>query len=255
MRITKETYHLFIRYMKKTLRTPPMIFFALVQPLIWLLLFSQLFDRISVIPNFPAENYLSFFVPGVILMTALFSGGQSGMAMVMDMNNGFLEKLLIAPISRSSILIGKVLADAVRMVIQSLIILGVAYLMGFRVTTGFSGVLLILLIVIVFGLGMAGLSVATALLTKNSEAQMMMMIFINMPMMFLSTAMMPAEMLPSWMETAARFNPVSYGVTSIRSLTLTGYEWGTIFSSLGVLSIVAVVTLSITTLLFRRVSE
>ncbi len=177
------------------------------------------------------------------------------MTMVMDLGSGYLEKLLITPISRTSILLGKVMADAVRIAAQALVIIAIAYIMGVRINAGFGGVLLILLVVILFGLGMAGFSVAIALWTKNSESHMMLSIFVNMPLMFLSTAMMPAELLPPWMQTASRFNPVSHGVTSMRSLVLTGYDWPVIASSLAVLAAFAFLTLSISSLLFKNVSE
>lgn len=81
---------------------------------------------------------------------------------------------------------------------------------------------------------------------------MVLVVFFNMPLMFLSTAMMPKEMLPSWMETASRLNPVSYGVESIRSLVLTGYEWPTLITAFAVLTGLTLVMLSVATFLFRR---
>src|SRR3989337_4242912 len=101
--MVSEVYHLFVRALRKLIRTPPMIFFSLFMPLLWILLFSQLFRKLADLPGFPTKSYLDYFTAGVVTMTVLTSAFQSGMAIVLDIESGFLDKLLVAPVHRLSI--------------------------------------------------------------------------------------------------------------------------------------------------------
>ena len=120
MRAGGEARILWARNMRKTVRVPMLLFFSLFQPLIFLLLFSQVFANLDRLPGFPYDDYLQFLVPSIVALTALNSAFQSGMGTVTDMEDGLLDKFLIAPIHRYSILVGRVLADGSRIVAQAL---------------------------------------------------------------------------------------------------------------------------------------
>src|SRR5660397_240667 len=179
IRSLREAGVLWRRNMLKLTRVPMLLFFSLFQPLLFLLLFSQVFSRLSEMPGFGYENYLQFLVPTIVGLTTLNSAFQSGMGMVNDIDDGLLDKFLIAPIRRSSILLGKVLADATRMALQALLILGFAYIMGARVETGILGVGLLILIAVLFGIAWAGISNVVALRTGNAELTMLIGILIT----------------------------------------------------------------------------
>jgi ABC-2 type transport system permease protein len=114
-----ETAVLFSRSMKKLWRRPIALYFSLVQPVIWLLLFGQIFNSIARLPNtatyFAGKSYFQFFVPAVILQTLLFGAAQSGIGIINDMQSGFLSKLLTTPVHRMAILLGRILGDLARM--------------------------------------------------------------------------------------------------------------------------------------------
>ncbi len=236
----------------KLLRTPVLVFFTLFQPLLFLLLFSQVFDRLALLPGFSYDNYLQFLTPSIIALTALNSAFQSGMGTVTDMEDGLLDKFLIAPIRRSSVLFGRVLSDATRMLAQALIIVAVAFVMGTRYETGILGVMAAVVIAAVFGVAWAGLSNIVALRSGNAELTMMMGIVVTFPVLFLSTAFMPQLLLPGWLDTVATFNPITYVVEAIRSLVNTGWAWGDIGQALGVAAVLGVVTFSGATAAFRK---
>ena len=255
MRSLNESLIIARRNLVKLLRVPMMLFFSLFQPMLFLVLFTQVFKRLGDTPMFSGlgyESYLMFFAPSVLTLTALNSAFQSGMGMVTDLETGMLDKFLISPIRRSSVLIGKVLADAARMVLQGIIVFVVAFLMGARIETGVPGMAVVLVVVALFGIAWAGLSNIVALRTKNAELTMMMGILLTFPLLFMSTAMMPPDLLPSWLDTVARFNPVSYVIDTVRAFMNFGYDWGLVAQTLGVITAVGAVTLTGATRAFRQ---
>src|SRR5881409_2298759 len=185
------------RSLVKLTRTPVLLFFSLFMPLIWLVMFSQAFGTLFsfAAPTLPYD-YVAVLLPGITVMTAIQSASQSGFAMVSDLESGFMDKFFVAPIRRSSVLAGKLLADGLRMAAQAGIILGIAALLtlvGWRIpfATGVVGVVLIMLLASTFGVAFSGLSNTVALRTKNTEATMMVSFSLTFPLLFLSTAMLP----------------------------------------------------------------
>lgn len=252
IRTIRESGILWGRQMKKLVRIPLLLFFALAQPLIFLLLFSQVFANLDRLPGFGYDSYLQFLVPSIIALTALNSAFQSGIGMVADIEEGMLDKFLIAPIRRSSILLGKVFADATRSAAQGTVIVLVALLMGARFETGVAGVAVMVVLAALFGIAWAGLSNIIALRTRNGELTMIVGILITFPVLFLSTAFMPSLLLPEWLDTVATFNPITYIVEALRALVNTGWDWGAIGEALAVTGGLAVVTFTGATLAFRK---
>ncbi len=253
MTLLFDTWYLFIRAMKKLVRNPILLFFSLFQPIIFLVLFTQLFSRFASIPGFPASNYLLFATPGILLQNAFSSALQSGTSVVSDIDSGFLQKMLVTPVSRSAILLGRLTSDAFRVVIQSLIILALAYVLGASVTTGIPGILLMLFTIAFFGLAWSGISLTLGLKTKNAETVFGIGAFLTFPLLFMSTALTPLSFMPTWIQNVSNVNPISYTVNAVRVLMLTGFDWSTIVSAYAVIGAIAVVTLGATLYLFRKV--
>jgi len=242
--------------MKKLMRSPVTIFFSLFMPLVWITLFGQLFSKFAEMPGFPTKSYMDFFTAGVVVMTVLTSAFQSGLSIVLDIDSGFLDKLLVAPINRLSILMGRLFTDGVRIVIQASIIIGVAILMGAHIKTGFLGYLAMVFIAALFGIAWAGLSNIIAIATKNSEVTMMAGMLLTFPILFMSTALMPIDFQPDWMASVAQANPASYVVDGVRSLMISStFDWALIAKALLVIVIVAIFSLSGSILMLRRVNR
>ena len=258
VRTARESLIVFGRNIKKVVRVPLLLFFSLFQPMLWLLLFTQIFKRLGDFPQFQSQgytSYLQFFAPSVLTMTVLTSAFQSGMGMVTDLEQGMLDKFLISPIHRSSVLIGKVLSDATRMVLQGILIIVVALAMGATIKTGFVGALVMLFVAACFGIVWAALSNVVALRTKNSEMTMMIGILLTFPLLFLSTAMMPSGLLPHWLDTVGKFNPVTYVIDTARDFMNFGYGWMQLGKAIGVIAIVGAFTLTAATRAFRKVTS
>jgi ABC-2 type transport system permease protein len=255
MTLFSDTRYIFVRYLKKLVRNPILLFFSLFQPIIFLVLFTQLLTRISNFPGIlpPGVSYLEFATAGILLQNAFGSALQSGTSIVLDIDSGFLQKMLVTPVKRPAILLGRLTSDAFRVVIQSAIILGLAYALGAFVTTGVVGILLVFFTIAFFGLAWSGISLAIGMKTRSSETVFAIGGFLTFPLLFLSTALFPLSFMPDWVKSVSMFNPISYAVDAIRALMINGYDWGTVLSAWGVIGLVAVVTLGATLYLFRKV--
>ncbi len=253
--LLSETWELYKRALIKLMRRPVVLYFSLLQPAIWLLLFGQIFSKMVDLPGagsmFGTSNYMAFFAPGVIMMTMLFGAGQTGLGLIQDMDSGFLDKLLTTPINRFAILLGKMGGDLTRMVLQALLILVMAVLAGVHIHTGLFGVIFILMISGLFGLALAGINTMVALQTRNTEATFLIGNFVNLPLMFTSTAMMPKSFLPDWMQKIVQINPVTYGIEGMRGLITTGFDPNKVFPAIIVLGAIAAASIIGATWMFR----
>ncbi len=147
---------------------------------------------------------------------------------------------------------GKVFSDGFRILIQASIIIVLAYVLGVHVVTGLPGIVLILLMAMFFGIAWSGISTFIALTTRNSESTLVISIMFVFPMLFLSTAVMPKQFLAPWVQTFSMYNPVSYVANAVRGLIITGYDWTAIGQAFLAIFIVGAITLTATTMMFRR---
>ncbi|MHC4434568.1 MAG: ABC transporter permease [Planctomycetota bacterium] len=247
------------RHLRTQIRMKIWIFINLIQPIVWLVLFTQVFrslsDMFATLPGLSGISYLQFFAPGVVVMTVMFGSAWAGFGMLHDIDMGILSKMLATPVTRISIISSRVLASMVLLVIQALIIFTIAVIMGVDIATGVPGVLFSIAIVSLLGLGFAAFSNGLALLFKRPEPLMGVINFFTLPTMFLSSTMMPSNLLPGWLDTARQFNPVDYAVVGVRDLVLRGYIWDDLWKSLLVLAAWAAVGIAFGTLMFRRSAE
>src|SRR5438309_6088172 len=147
MSLFSDSIHLFVRSMKKLVRNPILVFFSLFQPIIFLVLFTQLFSNLGPFLGAGILSYTAFATAGIVLQNSFSSAFQSGTAVVDDIKSGFLTKVLATPASRTSILLGRLLSDAFRVFSQTLIILLLAAGLGVFPITGIIGYILILITV------------------------------------------------------------------------------------------------------------
>lgn len=255
MSFLRDTWYTLGRHIRADLREPVWIFFGMTQPLIWLLLFTQLFKDVVMMPGFPTDSYLQFFTPGLVVMLAVFGAAYSGFEVLGDIHHGVLEKMLVTPVSRYALILGAALDWAIGLSMQVLVVFGIAYLMGVHVVTGLGGLLLIVVIVSLLGLGFFGLSNALVLATKKETPLVVIANLMTMPLMFLSSVMMSSQLAPDWLRTAMKFNPVNYAVEAVRPLVISGYDWSAILSGVFVLGAFAFLGVTIATLAFRKFGE
>jgi ABC-2 type transport system permease protein len=224
-------------------RQPAFAVATLVQPIIWLLLFGALFQGVADLPGFGAEHgtYLEFITPGVVVMTALFSSGWAGTVYIEDMNRGVMDRLLASPVRRGAMMIGTLAYQALTTVLQTLVVVGIAFLVGARFPGGWAGVGITLVAAVLISVIVASLSNALALLLRSQEALIGISQFIVLPLQFLSSAIMDVELAPEWVQTFARYNPVDWAVVASREALSAGTDWALVWSRLGLLVAVATV--------------
>jgi ABC-2 type transport system permease protein len=254
MNLLLDTWFQVIRHLKTQVRMRVFIFMNLFQPIVWLLLFPQIFKSLSEMPGIGGD-YLQFLAPGVVVMTVLFGSAWTGMGMLQDIDMGILSKTLATPVTRVSIIASRVIASMVMLVIQALMIFIIAVIMGVDIVTGVPGVLLSIVLISLLGMGFAAFSNGLALFFKRPEPMMAIINFIAMPLVFLSSTFMAAALLPSWLDTVRQFNPVDYAVVGVRGLVLEGFVWSDLWLSLVVLAAWAAVGIGFGTLMFRTRAE
>ena len=255
MNLIADTYFQTIRLTRIQIRMPIWILINLIQPIIWLVLFTQVFKSLSNMPGLGTDSYLQFFAPGVVVMTVMFGSAWSGMGMLHDIDMGILSKLMATPATRVSIILSHVIASLLMLLIQALIIFVIAVIMGVDIATGVYGVLLTIALVCLLGLGFSAFSNGLALLLKRPEPLIAIINFVALPMVFLSSMMMPPGLLPDWLDTVRQFNPVDYAVVGVRSLILEGYIWSDLWRSFAVLFAWAVAGTAFGTFMFRTRAE
>src|SRR5262245_52870219 len=195
------------RLLRNLLRQPWWIVISLIQPILWLLLFGQLFERIVELPGFNADSYISFVTPGVVIMSALVAGGWNGMSMIVDMDQGVMDRLMVSPMNRAAIITGRIISMSVVNVVQSLILIALGYATGARFAGGIVGVIVLFICGLLLAAPFAALSNSMALVMRKPESVIGASNFILMPMMFLSPILMAKNVMPEWIRSVSRFNP------------------------------------------------
>jgi ABC-2 type transport system permease protein len=240
-----------VRLLRTLSRQPIYLAFTLIQPMIWLLLFGQLFNRLADLPGFGANSYLEYLAPGIVVMTAMFSAAWAGTSFIEDMDRGVMDRNLTSPLSRGALITGSLAYQAVTMLIQSMIVIGIALLTGARFDGGPLGVLVLFACAILLGLAFAALSNAVALLVRQQEALIGVSQFLTMPLTFLSSVLMAPSLMPNWVADVARFNPVDWAAVAAREALTSTPDWGLIGRDLGLLLALMLVMAWLATRAFR----
>lgn len=204
------------RHIRTFIRQPWWIAISLMQPLIYLLIFGQLFQTVGDLPAFQG-SYLDFLLPGVVAMSALSSGGWAGMTSIDDISAGIMGRMLVTPASRSALILGHLAQGAVILVLQTLILVGVGVLIGAHFAGGLPGVAIMLAASLLLGSATGALSHGIGLLARTRETLIAVSQGIILPMTFLSTTFMVPGLMPDWMATVAGFNPLTWAADASRS--------------------------------------
>ncbi|MFB0563886.1 MAG: ABC transporter permease [Candidatus Lokiarchaeia archaeon] len=209
-------------------------------------------------------QYLDFLATGIIAATVMVTAFMSGISIIWDKRFGYITKLLVAPIPRSSIMLGKMMSSTIRSLIQALVVVVLAVLLGAKIYTSVLGVAISIPFMIVFAAGLSGLSVALGIKLADHEVFFGVFQMILLPLFFASSAIVPLDSMPNWLQFVAQGNPLTYAVDAIR-MTLFGglympISWNLFFLGIGgsllldfvVLMVIFVVMVVVGALLFRK---
>lgn len=237
MSFAADSFHLFQRHLLATLRLPIWIAITLIQPVIWLGLFGQLFRRVVDIPGFETTTYIEFLTPGVVVMNALFGAAWSGMGLINDLNEGVVDRMLATPVRRGALIAARVLHASFTIGIQSLIILALGLALGAKFQTGILGALVTLVPAMLLGAAFAALSSGIALMTRREETLIAIVNFFGLPLSFLSASFMSAALMPDWVRAISTVNPVNWAVQAARQ-AVAGADWSVVWINCGLLVLV-----------------
>jgi ABC transporter DrrB family efflux protein len=202
------------------LRKPDLLVFSTIQPVMFVLLFvfvfGGAFERIL-----PANvSYVDFLMPGIFVQTAIFAATQTGVGLADDLQKGLIDRFRSLPMARSAVLAGRTAADTVSVAMQTVLMLIVAYAVGYRLHEGGLEALLAFALIIAVGYVVTWIAAFAGLALKTIEAVQAALFTIVFPFVFVSSAFVPVATFDSWLQPIARNNPVTIWVNTVRVLTL-----------------------------------
>ncbi len=238
-----DTWYLFNKYVKISMRMPLWSLFSLIQPLLWLFIFGALFNNFATLPGFPADTYIDYFVPGVLIMTVLFGSSWAGVSLLREISAGTVDKMLVSPASRTAIVLSRVLHSAVQAVIQAFIVLVAAWLMGANTNFNPVYIFMAMFVILLLGIAFAALSNGLAIKLQREEPLVIMGNLMTLPLMFFSSAMVPEQFMPNWIHAIGSFNPIEYATSAVRAALSTTPDFHAFSIGFGVTLLFAVGTL------------
>ncbi len=246
-----QTWYIYLRNLRAWVTQPSQLLPAIFINVFLFVVFAAAFDNVSMLPGFPTESYVTFILPMIIVQAMVLSGIDAGFNLLTDDLSGYLNKLLLAPIYRISILLGVLLVSATRGAIQGLTIIIIGVFMGVTAVSGWPGLIAILVLGTIFGITWSCLGLIIAIRTRSVQATQSSFTFF-FPAVFLTTAFMPKELLAGWFQVAVSINPVNYVLEAIRAIIIVGWVWQDILPGVAILIAMTAATLTATTILYRR---
>jgi ABC-2 type transport system permease protein len=238
-RVSKSKFHglwaLTNRELKKWYQQPIVFAMGIIQPILWLALLGKAMNIGSIVPanvmmqTFGTGDYFSFMAMSMVAFTVVFTTAFSGMSVVWDKRLGFMNKVLSTPVSRSAIILSKVLAASVRAIFQAAIVAAVAFALGLQTGANFAWYSIIGVFAIVFLISVGLASLFTMLTLRATRMEMPQAIFqlVTLPLMMASSAYFPISQMPDWLQAVANWNPISYTIDAVRRLMVFSDGMGT----------------------------
>ena len=253
MRVFRDTWLIFERSLTLSLRNPVWVIMGVLQPILYLLLFGPLLTNVAKMPGFPPGGAFNVFVPGLLVMTALFGSAFVGFGLCDEMREGVVERMTVTPMSRVAMLMGRTLRDVVLLLGQGLILVALAIPFGLEINLG--GVAVAFGMLVLIGIMMSPVSYILALVLKSEDSLAPVVNGMAVPLLLLSGVMLPMSLAPDWLHTIARFNPLYHAVAAIRALFNASYGDGEIVTGLVLLVVLSMVTISLGARSFGRAAS
>jgi ABC-2 type transport system permease protein len=242
-------YVLWIRDLKRTWRAKSRVIGSLMMPIFFLLFLGSGFRR-AALPGIPeGMDYITFLIPGAISMSLLFSSIFGGLQILWDKEFGFLKEIMVTPVSRLSIVLGRMAGGSTIALIQSFMILFLSMFLGFRFSS-ISGLLLAIAFMFLIAFTFIGLGIAFASRMKDMHGFQLIMNFVVFPIFFLSGALFPIQGLPGFLKPLAYMDPLTYGVDGLRGALL-GISVFPVTTNLIIMSSVCLTIVTVSSLLFE----
>lgn len=247
----QEVWALTRRWYIQTIRERLNLVFSVAQPAIWLVFFAGAIGRAVDRQAIGTDDYLGFVLPGIFAFTIVGNGVAGAMPLLWDKETGYLDKLMSMPIARSSVIVSRFLFQLALASAQILVVLVVALVMGVRVASGIGGVVVILVAAGFLTMAVAAALAALVYRVPGHGTFFAITGFLMIPLLFLSNAFVPLDVMPTWMAVVARGNPMTYAIEAMRILVLEGWR-GSLLGALAGSGALAGICLALGTYEFRR---
>jgi ABC-2 type transport system permease protein len=245
-------YTLWLREMKWLIRAKSRLVASVVQPFLWLAIIGVGMSSTLTMPG-SQISYLQFMAPGIVGMTLIFSSTMAGVSVLWDKQFGFMKEILVAPVPRIQIMLGKAIGGMTTSILQGLLLLLAAAAVGVR-PPGVVELLQVLVFMVLISLTFVSIGLAFASRMEDPVAFPIVMNFLIMPLYFLSGALYRVDMAPGWLSFLSRMDPLTYGVDGIRGAILgTSYAQFPMWLDFAVLGVFAVVMILLGSYLFRKI--
>lgn len=233
-----DTWAITKRNLIRYKRSPRLLVFATIQPIMFLVLFAYVFGGAIDVPGL---SYINYLIPAIIIQTVLFGAVNTAVGLTEDLRKGLMDRFRSLPMSRAAVLAGRTLADSLRNSFTMGIMLGVGYLIGFRIETNFFLALLAFVLAILFGFSIMWIMTTIGLMVKNTEAAQMASMILMFPLTFASSAFVPTQSMPKALQWFAEHSPITYAIDTLRGLFITGAYEASIWYMLGWLLLIMVI--------------
>lgn len=241
------------RNVLRNVRLPQLLFFATVQPVMFLLLFNYVFGgAIAVGDVVPGGEYINWIIPGILLQSAIFGATQTGLGLTEDLASGIIERFRSLPMARSAVLAGRTTADLLRNTFVNLLMLAVGVLLGFRVQNGLGRAALGVALALLFGWAMSWVMGTIGLAVKTPEAAQTAGFLPIFPLTFASSIFVPTQSMPAWLQVFAENQPITVLANTVRELFLGGDFGGSVALSLAWTAGIVLVFAPLAVRLYRR---
>jgi ABC transporter DrrB family efflux protein len=231
-------------------RVPAYLFFTLIQPVIFVLMFRYVFGG-AIKVNVPG-GYVSYLMPGIIAQTAAFGCFGTAIALAQELQKGVIDRLRSMPMARSAVLTGRLVADTLRMTVTILVVVGIGYAVSFRFQNGAGPAILMVVLAIVLGITCCVIAAYTGLAIKDEESVQAFGLIWLFPLTFLSSAFVPISSMPGWLQAFANNQPVTFVVNTMRALALGGPIEANLWKSIAWLAGIFVVFIPLAVRAYKR---
>ena len=247
-----DWYYLSIRSIKQIWRPLLALIPSLFIPIFFFLVNGSALARFADVKGFPNVSYRDFIAPTALFTAVFFSSGNAGIELVQDIASGYFKKLMIMPINRFAIILGRLAEVAVQAAMQGMVVLILLLAVGVNFRSGFFGILAIFALLILFAMAWSSVSMIFALRTQNARLVQSLFVIV-FPFLYLTTSQAPLNLLPPTFATIASLNPTTYILEGVRALVL-GNDWGNaaIWKGFLVASVMFVIMVSLAVASFRR---
>jgi ABC transporter DrrB family efflux protein len=244
-----DTFAITRRNLLVWIRVPAYIAFTVIQPVIFVLMFRYVFGGAIHVPG---QSYVNFLMPGIIGQTAAFGCFGTAIALAQELQKGVIDRLRSMPMARSAVLTGRLVADTGRMVITVLIVIAVGYGVGFRFENGVVPAILMVLLATVFALSMCLIAAFTGLAIGDEESVQAFGLIWLFPLTFLSSAFVPIQSMPGWLQAFANNQPVTFVINTMRALALGGPIGADLWKSIAWLGGIFIVFIPLSVRAYKR---